>query len=113
MVAKLNYIFSPLPRNRSQGSNTPILEINSVSVLKTTADLATSVQTDAIDTSVFLTGSPNTAVARVCAIGGAVWLEFGANPTAVAESAGAHYLPADTFMEFALPNGWKIAAIDA
>jgi hypothetical protein len=113
MVAKLNYVFTPLPRNRSQGSNTPILDINAATVIKTTADLASSVQTDAVDTSSFLSGSSDTAVARVCAVGGAVWLEFGTNPTAVAESDGAHYLPADTFMEFALPNGYKIAAIDA
>ena len=113
MTATLNYVFAPVPKNRSQGSNTPVLNVDATIVATTTADLATSVQTAAADSSVFLTGSDESVLARLVAIGGAVWLEFGTNPTAVAASVGAHYLPAGVQVEYVIPNGWKIAAIDA
>lgn len=113
MVATLNYVYAPVPVNRSQASAVPATIIEAANVVKTTADLATSVQTDVSDSSGFISGLKSSVLAIVTARAGPVWLEFGTSPTAVAASDGAHYLPIDTPRAFIMPNGFRIAAIDA
>lgn len=114
MVATLNYVYSPVPRNRQQGSEAETVNVASAGIVaKTTGDLVASVQTDVSDATAFNTGSPGSVRAGVVAIGGPVWLVFGTNPTAVAAAVGAHYLPAGVYREFIISNGWRIAAIDA
>lgn len=113
MVATLNYVYAPAPVNRSQGSEVPATIVEAGNVVKTTADLATSVQTDVSDSTAFISGIKGAVLAILTAKGGAVWLEFGTSPTAVAASDGAYYLPADVRAAFIMPNGFRIAAIDA
>ena len=54
----------------------------------------------------------NDTACRITAIGGSVWIKFGANPTA---AAGSDYLiPSGASHDFGnIPAGYKVAVIDA
>lgn len=52
----------------------------------------------------------NSEIVRV-AVNADTWIDIGANPTAVAQSAGAIFLPSGSVEYFDVPKGQKIAAI--
>lgn len=50
---------------------------------------------------------------QITATGGAIWVRFGANPTAAADTAQNHVIIAETTRDFGpLPDGWKVAVIN-
>lgn len=80
-----------------------------VASAETISTSTTSIQSSAIGTN---SGNVDYEDETVRIISDAsVWLEFGSDPTAVAESAGAIRLPADTVEYFKIKAGDKVAAI--
>lgn len=98
-MATVSVVFAP-----AMDGTTPVLAATAIASEAITSSGASQQSTNSVP------ATPSVCV--VTSAGGAVWVAFGANPTAAAGTA--HLIPDGATREFGrLQAGWKVAVINA